>query len=743
MLPLVERLPSPEVRSQLGKILTEGSPELKRQAWEIALALPGKIGASFLEQAVLDAPPRVRLRAMNRLVEGGADPSRLDLLKRLTRDEEAEIRIQALEALTRFPGPKVMELMIERLATGEKREQEIAGNYLKTAEQLDPEAKRQALLQILSRGNQTTRQIIIATLLETTSPERVVRDVLDRCSGMVGWLRTRVQEALRQAGHGVLDAAVRIALAQEDEFRTAAIMMLAEGVKDPRLVEPFCQLLTDEDWWLRVTACEVLGNLGEERAVPDLVRTLQDEDARWAAIDALAQIGAPSALQPLSRLLKDPREELRLEVLSAFSRFSDQRLLPVIESVRDRDSSPTVSERAREILREMRKRLDLETTDQDSTRLPHQKLENPLDKLLWRIREMGASDLHLTVDEPPMLRLDGQLQRMEGLGPLSPEHCRKYILSILDEDQRGQLETDRALDFCHEIPGVGRYRANAFLQRRGICASFRVTPNAPPTFYELGLPRALKELLDYHQGIIVLAGPAGCGKSSSLTAMIDLLNETRPLHILTLEDPIEFVHPPKLGLINQRQVGRDTESFSSGLRAALREDPDVIVVGELRDPDTIRLALKAAETGHLVLATLHTTGAVQTIDRLVDSLPPDEQPQIRASLSESLKYVICQRLVPRKDPEKVRPGRRRVAVFEVIKVTFSLGNKIRKDETLQIPGLMQIGRHLGMRTRDMALLELLDSDLIEPETAWRFAEKPSSFVHLCDPSRISSLEGPR
>ena len=474
--------------------------------------------------------------------------------------------------------------------------------------------------------------------------------------------------------------------------------------------------------------------------MPYLVRSLQDEETRWAAGDALAQIGAASALQPLSKLLRDPREEVRLEVLQAFSRFSDQRLLPVIGSVRERDPSSTVRDRAREIQRAMRKSLSLDEGDTDDLKVDVNSFSNPMDKLLWKIREMGASDLHLTVGEPPMIRIDGELQRMEGLGALSAEHCSRYIHGILDERERKILEADQALDFCRELTGVGRYRANAYYQWRGLCASFRVIASTPPTFYELGLPQGLKELLDYHQGIIVLAGPAGSGKSSSLVALLDLINETKALHVVTLEDPVEFIHPPKLGLINQRQVARDTQTFASGLRAAMREDPDVIVVGELRDPDTIRMALKAAETGHLVLATLHTTGSVQTIDRLVESLPPDEQSQIRSSLSESLKYVVSQRLVPRKDAEKLPPGKRRAAVFEVIKVTFSVGAKIRQGETFQIPSLMQIGRNLGMRTRDMALQEMIDNDIIEPEVAWRHAEQPATFHAQCDLSKLPSGE---
>jgi twitching motility protein PilT len=219
-----------------------------------------------------------------------------------------------------------------------------------------------------------------------------------------------------------------------------------------------------------------------------------------------------------------------------------------------------------------------------------------------------------------------------------------------------------------------------------------------------------------------------------LTALVNLINETKPVHILTLEDPIEFVHTPKLALVNQRQTGRDTSAFHMGLRAALREDPDVIVVGELRDTESIRLALEAAETGHVVITTLHTTSAVQTIDRLVSSFPSDEQSQVRTALSESMKYIVCQRLLPRKD------GQGRVAAFEVLKGTMSIGNMIRKSETFQIPGLMQIGRKLGMRTLDQALASLVEADLIAPETAWQTADKKETFAPLCDPDVLAQEE---
>jgi twitching motility protein PilT len=252
-------------------------------------------------------------------------------------------------------------------------------------------------------------------------------------------------------------------------------------------------------------------------------------------------------------------------------------------------------------------------------------------------------------------------------------------------------------------------------------AVFRVIPEKPPTIQELGLPPHLAEIADYHQGLILICGPSGSGKSTTLAALVNLFNETRTHHILTMEDPVEFVHPFKNCLINQREVGTNTGSFARALRAALREDPDVIVIGELRDNESVSLALTAAETGHIVLGTLSSTSAPKAIDRLISSFPIEEQPQIRASLSESLKYVIAQRLLPAKE------GRRLVACFEVLKGTMNIANMIRDEKTFQIHSAMQIGRSQGMQTFDEALRDLIKREKITPETAYMAASKKEDF----------------
>jgi twitching motility protein PilT len=726
---LFAKVPSDVMGKVVDGLLADKTTQKKRLGWEVALSVSGELRARYLERAVREAPLAVRIPALQRLLQDRPAESMVDLLLVLARDHEPRIATIALEGIVTVRDARVLDLVLDRLQSGDATSRELARRWLTEAAAKDPTAIRKRMMELLGSGDDATRHVCVELLLASGPPEQVLMEVLLFCRNLVGWLRTRILETLRTFGDPILAPAVALLGHPDEEVRTAALV-LAENFQDPRLVEPICRLLTDADWWLRITACDTLGRLKDERAVPHLVKALEDEDCRWAAIDGLAQIGSNLSLKPLAGMLRDPRAEVRIEVIRAFSRFTEARLLPLLEAVKDKDPSSEVRTRASEVLRDMEGRLDITVGDaeQGTSAVSSARLVRPIDKLLAQIREQGASDLHFTVDEPPFVRLGGKLERMSGIAPLPAHTTRDALFSLLTEKQAKVLETTGELDFCHAIPEVGRYRVNAFHQRRGWCASFRVIPNLPPTFADLRLPGRLTELLDYHQGLIIVSGPAGSGKSTTLAAIVNLINETKADHVITLEDPIEFVHPAKSALVNQREVGTHTNSFARALRAALREDPDVIVVGEMRDPETIRLALTAAETGHLVIGTLHTTSAVATVDRMVKSFPPEEQPQVRMGLSESLKYVLSQSLLPRKD------GKGRVAVYEVLKGTLPVGNLIRDNKTFQIPSMMQIGRSVGMQTIDVALAELVEAGLISPEAAWRRAEKPETFEVMCDPN---------
>ena len=296
------------------------------------------------------------------------------------------------------------------------------------------------------------------------------------------------------------------------------------------------------------------------------------------------------------------------------------------------------------------------------------------------------------------------------------------IREVLTPEQLGALDAHGQVDFAYTIPGIGRFRSNAYRQQRGLDAVFRAIPPEPPTLADLGLPDNLARFCNYHQGMVLVTGPAGCGKSSTLAALLRIINEDRHDHIITVEDPIEYIHRSKLCVVNQRQVGRHTGSFARALRAALREDPDVIALGELRDLETISLALTAAETGHLVIATLHTSNAIRTINRILGVFPPEQQDQIKTMVSESLRAVISQRLVTRAD------GQGRVPALEVLVCNKAVGNLIRDNKTFQIRSVLQTGATHGMCLLDASLADLVKKGVITAEEAARNAEDPAKFL---------------
>ena len=359
--------------------------------------------------------------------------------------------------------------------------------------------------------------------------------------------------------------------------------------------------------------------------------------------------------------------------------------------------------------------LDTATAPAPSTRLdcpPGVALED----LLRQACALGVSDLHLHSGAPMKVRIHGLLRDATEI--VDAAEAKRMLYGLLADEQRALFEKDLQLDFAFQLSGVGRFRANAYHQQRGVDAVFRAIPPEAPSLEDLGLPESLAELAELHQGIVLFTGPAGCGKSSTMAAIVRVANERRRDHILTIEDPIEFQHVSGGCVINQRQVGPHTESFPRALRAALREDPDVIVIGELRDLETISLALTAAETGHLVLATLHTSGAVRTLNRILGVFPPDQQAQIRTMFSESLKAVISQRLVLKAD------GSGRVPAIEILPNTKAIANLIRDNKTYQIISLMQTGSSQGMRLLDNSLAELVKARVITKEEARLHAEDP-------------------
>jgi len=343
-----------------------------------------------------------------------------------------------------------------------------------------------------------------------------------------------------------------------------------------------------------------------------------------------------------------------------------------------------------------------------------------IDQFLKVLVEQGASDLHLTTGSPPVMRVHGHMTRLK-FRELTPQDMEKLVYEIMEEEWRMRFLDTMDYDFAYEVPGLARFRVNIFWQKKGLAAVLRTIPSEILSADDLNLPEAVRKFCMLTKGLVLVTGPTGSGKSTTLAAMVDLINSTRSDHILTIEDPIEFVHKNKKCLVNQREVHTHTKSFANALRAALREDPDVILVGEMRDRETIELGITAAETGHLVFGTLHTSSAPKTVDRIIDVFPADQQEQIRSMLAESMKGVVSQVLLRKKG------GKGRLAAHEIMVGTNAIMNLVRENKIHQIPSMIQTGKKDGMQLMDQAILEALMSDQIDGTEAYMKAHHKQAF----------------
>jgi twitching motility protein PilT len=353
---------------------------------------------------------------------------------------------------------------------------------------------------------------------------------------------------------------------------------------------------------------------------------------------------------------------------------------------------------------------------------------NSIDELLEHMVARNASDLHVTVGTPPSIRVRGELERLEEYESLTSEETQQLLYRILSSEQQKHLELKRQLDFSHSIPGLARFRVNVYFQREAIGAAFRLIPTELKTLEELGIPSSLHQLAEKPRGLVLVTGPTGSGKSTTLAAVIDEINRNRSEHILTIEDPIEFLHRHKRCIVNQREIGPDAISFAEALRAALRQDPDVILVGEMRDLETIATALTAAETGHLVFGTLHTQSAPSTIDRIIDVFPAEQQEQVRIQIASSLQGVVTQALLPTAD------GKGRVPALEILLPDDAVRNLIRQGKVEQIYSIMQTNTSRGMQTMEQSLADLIQRHVVSLEMGLSRSSRPAQLIGLLERS---------
>ncbi len=756
VLPILKRLSDPEtadavigesrgkpeaaVRAAAAALFSLAVPGTERRLAEIAVQGKGE-GQEIARRLLLDAPmspplesllwqlastgrSEERVAFLARLATQPPDAKSLPRWQRLARDPDKALRERALAVLAQHDAGGSVDLFVEQLPLVDYSTQQVLVEALTRAAASQGPAIADRILPLVAAGDAPTRSVVLKILMGMPDRRAVVRRYIVFSKSLAGWTRDRALESMRAFGNDLIEPTIELLTDPDEEVRGSA-MLVAQSFEDPRIVPATIKLLKDPDWWIRITAAETLGRLKDPRGVQPLMDALSDPETRWSAVEALGRIGDLRAAPALSQLLQDPAPEVRIEVIQALSHFQHPQMLDFVRNVAKGDPSRAVRARAFEITLEMAARQQTQLPDEDALRQAALAAksatgEPKLNAMLVATRNNGASDFHLSVGQPPVIRLAADLVRAQG-EPFTAEQTEAMVREILSEAQWQRVQAERQLDFCHYIPTAGRYRANVFIDQKGMNGVFRVIPERPPTTAEIGLPPHLAEIAEYHQGLVIVCGPSGAGKSTTLAALVNLFNETRHDHVITMEDPVEFVHPFKNCLVNQREVGRDSRSFARALRAALREDPDVVVIGELRDPESVSLALTAAETGHIVLGTLNSTSAHKAVDRVLASFPADEQGQVRASLSESLKFVIAQRLLPSKEPRK------QVAAFEVLRNTVAVANMIREEKTFQIPSAMQIGKSLGMQTFDDALKALVTAGRISGETAYRAASKKEDF----------------
>ena len=701
----LKKNPSDKALEWITPALSATSSLVRRKAFTIVEAAPGRRAWLMALHALDHDDEDLRFRAVNVLAKTPDEAMIAPLLKRCNNDS-ARVQDAVIAALAPL------------LGTGDPRYNEY-------------------ILPLLSDINPKVRQMA-TRILGTQEPAKVADAFLRGYCNRYGPGRDRAIEGLKTLGSKYM-----IPFLERDHDPDHSIAALAASIavtlRIPEAVPHCIAFLTGEDWWLRDRAAQALAEIRDERALPSMLQLLDDPDSDISAAAALGIWGTAKALPGLLAAFKKGTNDLRLEILDSFARIDDPRIPGLLEQISKMAADPLVQDKAARLIAARAGNIPfyevVTTIVKNFEPIDFQKTPRPtLMELFRHARAVGASDLHVAAGTRPHLRTLGRLSPMP-LSELQEKEIEKAILDILTPAQREELRVKRQIDFCYRHQELGRFRTNVFYQRKGLNAVFRLIPFEVPSLSEIGLPENVWEITTFSQGLVLVTGPAGCGKTTTLASLVDRINQTEHSHILTIEDPIEYIHTNKESLVNQREIPAHSESFAKALRQSLREDPDVILVGEMRDLETISLAITASETGHLVLGTLHTTTASSTVDRIINVFPPDQQGQIRMMLADSLKAVISQSLVPRRD------GAGRVAAWEILRNTPNVAGLIREGKTFQIPTAIQTGLAAGMILMDMSLLKLVEEGLVEPQVAYDRALRKEPFEALLGAAEAAAEGG--
>ncbi len=697
---------------------TLDDPELTMRIAGAMGEIAGPEDAPFLVDLLKKADRRFQqplIRSLGQLKAPEAIPALIPFL----RSGYVGVRIEALTALGSFENEVVLEHLIELLREEElmvrQKAIEVLGNLGRSP---NVRIGRMLVLMMRDRDVNVRRSVVeVIRAIGGDHEKQAWSRLVDYLRDEDWWVRESVTDVLTEIGGREILEPILVLLADKNEIVRRYALEVVVRIGDKSVAPEILKCTRDPDWWVRERAIESLAALGVKEAVPALLQLLRaEEDLRWVIVKALGQLVDPRGLPALLVLLTTGSAEFRLEVLSAVERFSDPQIAPRVQPLLA-DPDKRVRHRALQILQ----RLQVKLTEEEKSRVAYRDLSF-IDRLLLETRERGAHDLFLLAGRPPLVKHHGEVNPMRG-DDLSNEQIERILVDIMNPAQHKIFFEDlKDVDFSYSIRGEGgRFRVNVYRQFTGLAAAFRVVPSETRTLEQLGLPAIAKRFCQMRNGLVLVTGPTASGKSTTLAAMIDYINRNRTEHIITVEDPIEYVHANLRCTINQREVGEHTKGFAEALRGALRQDPDVILVGEMRDYETISTAITAAETGHLVFGTLHTVSAAKTVDRIIDVFPPAYQAQVRTMIAETLRGVMSQHLVPRADGKGV------ALAIEVMVCTDAISNAIRKEKTFQIPSMLATSAEQGNQLMDNELLRLVKQGAITPEDGYNKAENKREF----------------
>lgn len=685
--------------------------------------------------------------------EGDTRGVLIEIARRATGHVQEEVRRVAFLCLADRNDSSHLNLLVRSVGRETSSNQEVLWKILANLARNSNVDLTGPLLPLLTDQSARTRSAAVQVVAQTGYVARMLPVLMDYVGQLDDWTRERSFESLAEMGEPLLEPLLPLFQHDDPDTRVNAISIAARVAPDRRLLEPCLRALQEKDWWTKAQAITTLGRIAATDSFTALHRMLEQRDTVLLAIDALATAasslyasgeaeGASLATEPLFDILAegqgpfDPHadqkeaSDLRIEVIRSLASIQNETMLQVIANIARVDRDPRVRYAAVDAAEELAAAMEVELPDSAGLREEIRTFSlkgarfGELEQILDDGRTAGATDVHIAVDRPPMIRLGGKLQPLGKGPPFSADKCSRLIRGLLDIDQASLVAARGELDFCHEVQGAGRYRASLFVDNRGVNGVFRVIPHNLPSLESAKIPIQFADVSYWKKGLVLVCGPRGAGKSTTLAALIAQINANRRCHIISLEAPVEYLHASRRAVVSQRDVGIHTRSISRALRAAVRQDPDVIVVSDLPDAETMSLAIRAASSGRLVIAGMRTHSADTALERVVGSFKADDRPRVRNELADVMHAVIAQALVPRVD------GQGLAGVFEVLVATSEVVHAVREGRFSSLRKMIVRGDRQGMVDFDVSLMELVKNRVVSPADAYRRAHRKSEFEAL-------------